>query len=71
MGHRFSGLAKIEWLNGLILHIRNGWKLASVCMVSKSTCRVLSKSVLEYILVECCVPGFNLSGSNLILAFFC
>jgi hypothetical protein len=30
-----SGLAKIEWLNGLILHIRNGWKFASVCMASK------------------------------------
>jgi hypothetical protein len=30
-----SCLAKIEWLNGLILHIRNGLKLASVCMASE------------------------------------
>jgi hypothetical protein len=30
-----SGLAKIEWLNGLILCIRNSWKLALVRMASK------------------------------------
>jgi hypothetical protein len=39
--------------------------------LQKSTCRALSKSLLEYVLVECCVPGLKLSGSDLILAFIC
>lgn len=67
-----SGLVKIEWLDGLILHIRNGLKVASVCMASKRHLqRALSKSVLEYVLVECCVPYLQLSAFILILAFFC
>jgi hypothetical protein len=31
---------------------------------------VMSKSILQYVLVECCVPGLKLSGSNPNLAFF-
>jgi hypothetical protein len=64
-----SLLAKIEWLNGLILHIRNGLKLASVCGLKKAPAKCC-QSLLEYVLVECSVPGLQLSGSNAILALF-